>query len=93
MWRSACIIGVLLSGCAQFPQVDAALESAEQTRADPLFLPFETFVSPDKPEALTPEDAALAARATDLRNRAAGLRAPVIDPATRARMKRGVTQP
>ena len=93
MWRVWIILGVMVSACAEFPEVDAALAAGDPAVDYPALLPFEELI-PQQDVRLDDGDAdALLARATDLRNRADGLRGPVIEPDTRDRMDDGVTQP
>lgn len=93
MWRPVIILGFLVTACAEFPEVDAALAASDPAADYPTLLPFEELV-PDQDTVLTETDGdILLARAADLRNRADGLRGPVIDPGTRDRMDDGVTQP
>lgn len=93
MWRVWIILGVMVSACAEFPEVDAALAAGDPAADYPALLPFEELI-PQQDVRLDDGDAdALLARATDLRNRADGLRGPVIEPDTRDRMDDGVTQP
>lgn len=93
MWRVWIILGLLLTACADFPEVDAALEGGDPNGEYPALLPFEQLVS-DQDAALSDTDGdLLLTRAADLRNRADGLRSPVIDPDTRDRMNDGVDQP
>ncbi len=93
MWRLWIIVNFLLIACAEFPEVDAALGADDPDAEYPALLPFEQLVS-EEDAALEQSDAdSLLARASDLRNRADGLRGPVIDRDTRDRMDDGVTQP
>ena len=93
MWRVALILGFLVTACAEFPEVDAALKAGDPVADYPALLPFEELL-PDQDTGLTEtDDDILLARAADLRNRANGLRSPVIDSDTRDRMDDGVTQP
>ena len=93
MWRAAIILGFLVTACAEFPEVDAALAAGDPDAGYPDLLPFEQ-LAPDQDTSLSEtDDEALLARAAGLRNRADGLRGPVIDRDTRDRMDDGVTQP
>ena len=93
MWRAWIILGVLMSACAEFPEVDAALQSGEPLTDYPTLLPFEQLAGDQQTVLTDADDDLLLARAADLRNRANGLRGPVIDPNTRDRMNAGVAQP
>lgn len=79
---------VLVAACApDGPDYPALLPTAE-VLAEPA-LPAHAAVARTPADAARTE-AATSARADALRSRAGGLRAPVIDPATRARMDRAV---
>ena len=95
MWRvwNVLCLGLGLAACADFPEVDAALGQGPQDARYPDLLPFEALLATDDPRLTDTDDAALRARADALRNRADGLRGPVIDAGTRDRMQDGVTQP
>ena len=93
MWRMWIILGLTLSACAEFPEVDAALAQGAPDPDYPELLPFEQLLEADDPRLMEGDDAALAARAAELRARADGLRRPVIEPPIRDRMEDGVTQP
>lgn len=81
-----------LLGCAEFPEVDAALSPDLAQAAYPRLLPFEDILVADAPRVQASEARDLRARARGLRQRAAGLRRPVIDRAARQRMARGVAR-
>lgn len=87
------ILGLALAACAEFPQVDAALAEGDPEADYPELLPFEQLLAGEEPQLSETDDAALLARAAELRNRANGLRGPVIDRDTRDRMDDGVTEP
>lgn len=93
MWRIWIILGLGVAACADFPEVDAALASGTASRDYPALLPFEELLAAPEARVTETDEAALLARAAGLRNRADGLRGPVIDQATRDRMADGVTQP
>ncbi len=93
MWRAAIILGFLVTACAEFPEVDAALAAGDPSAEYPELLPFEQLVSEREAQLTEADDDALLTRAADLRNRANGLRGPVIDTGTRDRMDDGVKQP
>lgn len=93
MWRIWIVLGLGVSACADFPEVDAALASGSASRDYPALLPFEDLLAAPEARVSATDEAALLARAEALRNRADGLRGPVIDRATRDRMAGGVTQP
>ncbi|MGJ8602783.1 MAG: hypothetical protein ACSHXH_01565 [Marivita sp.] len=93
MWRAWIIFGLALTACTEFPEVDAALAQAGPVAEYPALVPFEQLISAPDPRLTEGDDAALRARAAGLRNRANGLRGPVIDPQIRDRMNDGVAQP
>lgn len=84
------ILGLALSACAAFPELDRAVP-AEATRGPfPTLVPISTILNGPAPVATEAAAAALSGRVAALRARAARLRRPVIDRTTRARMSRGV---
>lgn len=93
MWRLWIVFGLGMSACAQFPEVDAALNGDNPVSDYPDLVPFEDLLSGPDPQISETDDDALLARARDLRQRADGLRPPVIDRETRDRMDTGVEQP
>lgn len=93
MWRVWIILGMALTACAEFPEVDAALASDGPPLDYPELLPFEQLLTASEPRLTETDDDALRARAAGLRNRADGLRGPVIEPQTRDRMNDGVAPP
>ena len=93
MWRVAVILGFLVTACAECPEVDAALEAGGPAAYYPALLPFEELLADQDTGLTETDDDILLARAADLRNRADGLRGPVIESDTRDRMDDGVTQP
>lgn len=93
--HSTALIGAALAvlvGCAQFPEVDAALGRESARAGYPRLIPLEGVLAAAAGGATAGPDlgAGLAARAARLRLRAGALRGPVIDAATRARMRAGV---
>ncbi|WP_439123271.1 hypothetical protein [Marivita sp.] len=93
MWRAWIIILFVATACTEFPEVDAALSGGDPNAEYPTLLPFEQLVSDQDTNLTEADDDALRARAAALRNRANGLRTPVIDQGTRDRMDDGVVQP
>jgi hypothetical protein len=93
MWRAWIILAAVLTGCTDFPEVDAALSRGDPQAEFPALLPFEDILSADDPRLSETDDEALIARAADLQGRADALRRPVIDGQTRDRMEDGVTLP
>lgn len=93
MWRIAIFAALAVNACTEFPGVDDALTEGDPLDEAPPLLPFEELLAADDPRVEEDDDEALIARADALRDRADGLRDPVIDDATRARMEDGVQEP
>jgi hypothetical protein len=93
MSRMWIILVLTLSACAEFPEVEAALAQDSPDPEYSEFLPFEQLLTVDDPRLMDGDDAALRARAAELRARADRLRRPVIEPPILDRMEDGVTQP
>ena len=87
------ILGLSVTACAEFPEVDAALEAGNRDDSYPALVSFDDFLEPQEPRLNDSSDDVLLARAGALRARANALRRPVIDRATRARINQGVTRP
>ncbi|SIT10771.1 hypothetical protein SAMN05421759_11658 [Roseivivax lentus] len=84
----ALCLGV--SGCTQFPELDATATPGVAAAPYPDLLPIDALLR-GAPARATPDlRAGVSARAAALRARAARLQEPVIDPRTRARMARGI---
>jgi len=79
-------------GCAQFPELDAAVSASANDAGFPTLVPLDTLLArADAPMADAVAVAGnLAARTAALRARAARLKRPVVDPQTRARMDAAV---
>lgn len=86
-------LALALAACAQFPELDAARSADVADAPWPDLLPIETLLAGPPPRATEAETDAVAARAAALRNRAARLKGPVVDAATKSRMRRGVSRP
>lgn len=88
MCRAALLLCLALSGCTQFPQLDAVVSASAKSAAYPRLQPLDGVLA--RANASTTDPAALrgdlAARVAALRARAARLRGPIIEPAVRARM-------
>lgn len=98
MQRAIAVIFVLTLGCAQFPELDRTIDEAARAAPIPELQPLGPLLAQADSAAsnsqITPASvAALDDRIAGLRNRAADLRRPVIEPAIRARMRRGVAVP
>ncbi|KMW58001.1 hypothetical protein AIOL_002969 [Candidatus Rhodobacter oscarellae] len=80
--------GAVLAGCAQFPELDAAVSARAKAADYPSLVPADDILAKRREARLSPEDgAALLERAERLRQRGAILRAlPVIDEETRRRI-------
>ncbi len=80
------VFALAVSGCADFPALDAAV-SARALAADyPRILPIDDLLAKVPAAGQDYGIGSLAARAANLRVRALRLRGPVIDTSTRARM-------
>jgi hypothetical protein len=85
----------LLTACAQFPALDATLDEAAYAAPYPQLQSIEPLLAQSAAMGTTGRNspatlAGAEGRIASLRASAAGLRGPIIDPATRARMARGV---
>lgn len=87
----AAIIAACLAGCAQFPELDAAISPGAKNADYPDLVPIEQLKA-QVPEVKTDSDTLdeIDARVESLRTRAQRLRGTVIDSPTRARMQTGV---
>lgn len=88
MAAAAATVLALLAGCARFPEVDR-FPPATGGAAAPALLPLDDLLSQAAVASAGGTQAAgeaLAARAARLKARAALMRGPVLDPATRARL-------
>lgn len=85
-----------LGACADFPTIDGTLDDAAKAADFPKLLPLDPLLAQVDTfgAQITPaSEATFSNRLATLRNRAANLRGPVVDAATRARMQRGVAIP
>lgn len=96
MHRFSLILLLALSACATFPELDASIDDAARAAPYPELVPLQPILA--RANALgttgriTPaSEQAFDARVAGLRARAARLRGPVVDAATRARMRRGIS--
>lgn len=88
-----CLIPFLaLTACAQFPALEASISPSAQDADYPDLVQWEPLLAAavGTPQRNANIEQALDRRAAALRSRAAQLRGPVVDRATRARMRRGV---
>ncbi|QFS82641.1 hypothetical protein FIU97_07465 [Roseivivax sp. THAF40] len=83
-------LGLAVTGCTQFPELDATATPGVADAPYPDLLPLGLLLG-DAPMRATPDMSAnVVSRAEALRARAARLQGPVIDAGTRRRMARGV---
>jgi len=80
----------ILPGCTQFPELDTAAAQVAQDAPYPQLVPLETLLTSAAPRTTPEVRASVEGRVAGLRRRADALRGPVISPAVRARMTRGV---
>lgn len=89
-----CGVVLALTACAPFPVVDASVSRARADAPAPDLLPIDDLLaragSTASPVA---DDAGLDGRVAALKARAAALRRPITDPATRARLGRAIPVP
>jgi len=86
-----CGMLLLLVACAPFPAVEAAVDQARADAPAPDLLPIdELLAQAGSGSSAQTADAGLTARVAALRARAAALRGPITDPATRARLGRAI---
>lgn len=83
-----------LCACAQAPQIDGAFGAVDRDAPFPDLIPLAQLTAgTGTPARITPEtNAALANRIAALRARAARLRGPVVDNATRAKMNAAIAR-
>ena len=87
------ITATVLVGCSDFPELDAAISPAARQAGYPSLLPMGPLMTDVAEVQITEETTAtLHARASNLRARAARLRGPVVDSATRARMRAAIAR-
>jgi hypothetical protein len=86
-----CIILFALSACTSFPELDGTIAPADENAAYPTLVPLAPLLAEAQGATqtrITPASiATLENRLGRLRGKARGLRGPVIDAATRARMR------
>ena len=82
------LAAVLFAGCSNFPELDAAITPTAEQADYPALIPMRQVMAGANDVQITPQTVAnLQGRTGNLRARAARLRGPVIDSATRARMR------
>lgn len=87
-----------LGACADFPDLDARVDAATRDAAYPTLQPLDPLIArasalETNGQITTASVAAFDNRIANLRAKSARLRGPIIDAATRARMRRGVAVP
>jgi len=91
MLRLAAIFAItasLLAGCSDFPALDAAITPTARHAGYPSLMPIDQLMTNAAEVQITEETATtLQARVSHLKARAARLRGPVVDGASRARMR------
>lgn len=89
--RAALLILTFLAACTEFPELDGTVPPAAASNP-PRLVPLAPLLSQANASdrGAAEVESALSPRLANLRARAARLRGPVIPPATRARMLRGV---
>jgi len=82
------ISATLLAGCSDFPQLDSAISPAARNAEYPSLVPISQIISGAADVQITEQTVStLKGRISRLNARAARLRRPVIDNATRARLR------
>lgn len=90
-----CALGAacLITGCAQFPQLDATVTDAARSAPYPDLVPLDSLRSRmDFPAVDADTLPTIEERVADLKSRKEDLQGDVIDSATRQRMQAGVRQ-
>ncbi len=83
----------LLAGCSDFPELDDAVSPTARKAGFPNLLPIDQLIAGAQEVQITEETVTtLQARIARLNARAARLRGPVIDAATRARMRAAIAR-
>lgn len=89
----ALVLVLGIGGCAQFPELEGLVDDATRSAPYPDLVPLGPILSrADAGAPARDPGAGVLARAAALEARAARLRGPVIDAATRARMARAALQ-
>lgn len=90
---TALVVGLGLSACAEFPELDAALSDEARAAPYPTLLPVEDLNARVGEPRIAPDAAdAIEARVARLKARAARLRNTVLDSPTRARLQAGIEE-
>lgn len=87
------ILVTVMVGCSDFPELDAAVTPAARQAGYPSLIPINQLIDGAQDVQITPQTVAnLQGRVSGLQARAARLRGPVIDAATRARMRAAIAR-
>jgi len=90
---SFAIAAILLAGCSDFPELDAAITPAARKADYPTLVPIDQLLASAQVVQITDETATnLQGRISRLKSRAARLRGPVIDSTTRARLRAAIAR-
>lgn len=93
VFTTALALAGAVSGCAQFPELDASVSDTVRAQPFPDLVPLDGLQARLDSTQITPETGpAVEARIAQLKARAARLRGAVVDAPTRARIKAGVSQ-
>ncbi|KPU84125.1 hypothetical protein JI58_05695 [Marinosulfonomonas sp. PRT-SC04] len=87
------LTATLLAGCSDFPELDAAITPAARMAGYPSLVPIPQILTDAQDVQITEQSVAnLQGRVGRLQARAARLRGPVVDSATRARMRKAIAR-
>ncbi len=91
---TALVLGLALTACSQFPELDATVPADGKDVDYPQLVPLEPLLARAETDISDTDqtEATVSARVAALRARASRLRGTVIDAETRARMQRGITE-
>lgn len=93
MLPALAIFAALLAGCSDFPELDNAVSPTARKAGYPDLLPIDQLIVGAQEVQITEETVStLRSRIARLNARAARLRGPVIDAATRARMRTAIAR-
>jgi len=82
------LTAITLAGCSNFPELDAAITPTARQAGYPSLMPLDQLIAGAEQVQITEQTlTTLQGRVNGLNARAARLRRPVIDSATRARMQ------
>jgi outer membrane murein-binding lipoprotein Lpp len=93
IFPALALSAALLAGCSDFPELDNAVSPTARKAGYPSLLPIDQLIAGAKEVQITEETiSTLQSRIARLNARAARLRGPVIDAATRARMRAAIAR-